>query len=52
MIHTCLTKDLNINGKYLADCREERLFRSNQLGDAAIEETLFDYTTDLINHLV
>ena len=34
----------NLQGKYLADCREERLFVSRQVGNLSIEDSLWDYT--------
>ena len=54
IIHSCLVPPYrnqisSLNGKYLSDCREEVVFRSRQLGDIKLEDTLYQYTQDLLS---
>ena len=39
---------VNLNGKYLSDCREERWLVGRKVGDAAFEEKLWQKTQKLL----
>lgn len=52
IMHAALSEDhKNLNGKYLADCRVERLFISGQVGNHQVEDCLWDYTHDLLKSI-